>query len=250
MILKAILFDLDGTLTDTDSAHFFVWKTLLANHNLWIDLNFYKKHISGKTNAKIIRDILPNLSKLDAVQLAENKEQQFRDYADLERLAGLDRLLTLCRSQAIRRAVVTNAPRANADHMLQALGLMTEHHAEFETIVLAEDLPRGKPSPDPYLEGLRRLGVAPEVTIAFEDTPTGVRAAVAAGLTTIGVRTTYAADDLTAMGATLTIANFRDRALWTWLRSNYGLALEMVNSPLQDPIEAIESRDRWETIEK
>jgi len=236
-MLKAILFDLDGTLTDTDSAHFLVWQQLLIQYDLAVDLAFYKKQISGKTNAKIIRDILPNFSQFEALQLAETKEQRFRDRATLERLSGLDRLLTLCRSHAIRRAVVTNAPRANADHMLQALGLMTDDYAEFETIVLAEDLPRGKPNPDPYLEGLRRLGVAPEVAIAFEDTPTGVRAAVAAGLTTIGVRTTYEADDLTGAGATLTIANFNDGALWTWLRSKYELSLEMFNLPPSDQAE-------------
>ncbi|TAF52195.1 MAG: HAD family hydrolase [Oscillatoriales cyanobacterium] len=223
-MLKAILFDLDGTLTHSDQAHFFVWRTLLSQHQLFIDLNFYKHHISGNTNAKIIRDILPHLSESEGREFAQNKERLFREMAHLERLTGLDRLLALCRSQSIRRGVVTNAPQANAEHMLNTLGLMTDQYREFETIVLAEDLPRGKPDPDPYLEGLRRLHVAPEVTIAFEDTPTGVRSAVGAKIQTIGVRTTYHQAELTAAGATLTIQDFDDPLLWSWLHAEFGLA--------------------------
>ncbi len=233
-MLQAILFDLDGTLTHSDRAHFSAWQTLLSNHELFIDLDFYKHHISGNTNAKIIRDILPDLSHRESLQFAQNKERLFRDTANLERLTGLDRLLSLCRSHNIRRGVVTNAPRANAEHMLNVLGLMTDRHREFETIVLAEELPRGKPDPDPYLEGLRRLDVAPEVTIAFEDTPTGVRSAVGAKLVTLGVRTTYSDAELTAAGATLTIEDFADPALWSWLHSNFGLSQDALDSVQQN----------------
>lgn len=223
-MLNAILFDLDGTLTHSDEAHFSVWQTLLSKHELFIDLDFYKHHISGNTNAKIIRDILPQLSQAEGIQFAQHKERLFRETARLDRLAGLDRLLALCRSRNIRRAVVTNAPQANAEHMLNTLGLMTDQHCEFETVVLAEDLPRGKPDPAPYREGLRRLNVAPEETIAFEDTPTGVRSAVGANLYTIGVRTTYHDAELTAAGATLTIQDFDDPLLWSWLHSNFGVS--------------------------
>ncbi|NJN62441.1 MAG: HAD family phosphatase [Coleofasciculaceae cyanobacterium RL_1_1] len=220
-MLQAILFDLDGTLTHSDRIHFSIWQTLLSDHELFIDLDFYKYHISGNTNVTILRDVLPHLSPNEALQFAQNKERLFREMVNLERLPGLDRLLAWCRSRHIRRGVVTNAPRANAEHMLKTLGLMTDHDREFETVVLAEDLPRGKPDPDPYLEGLRRLEIAPEATIAFEDTPTGVRSAVGAKLRTIGVRTTYGEAELAAAGATLTIQDFDDPVLWSWLQANF-----------------------------
>ena len=225
-MLNAILFDLDGTLVDTDTAHFAIWQRLLADRGLTIDLDFYKARVSGRTNAQILADILPELSEAEAVSFSELKERQFRESANLERLTGLDRLLAWCRDREIRRAVVTNAPRDNAIHMLDVLGLMAADHRpednEFETLVLAEELPRGKPFPDPYLEGLRRLGTVAAETIAFEDTPTGVQSAVAAGLTTLGVRTTYDAETLTVAGATLTIAHFDDPQLWSWLEIRSG----------------------------
>jgi len=214
--LAGILFDLDGTLTHTDPQHFQAWKAVLVDYGLMIDLPFYQQHFCGRTNAEIMRDILPDLSPAAGAAIAAEKERQFRITSPtLERLPGLDRVLT--EFAALPRGVVTNAPADNAAHMLQALGLMTATTHTFQTVVLAEEVAQGKPAPDPYLEGLRRLGLSAAATIAFEDTPTGVRAAVAAGITTIGIATTYPTAALRSAGASLTIADFTDVALWDWL---------------------------------
>jgi len=105
--------------------------------------------------------------------------------------------------------VVTNAMRENAVAMLDAIGLRDA----FQTIVIGEECIRGKPDPDPYLEAMRQLGVGPAESIAFEDSPSGVRAAHAAGIWTIGIRSALDDAALRAAGADATLADFTDPAL-------------------------------------
>jgi len=213
-MLAAVLFDLDGTLANTDPLHFQHWKILLRDYGYEIDRAFYDSKISGGTNEAILADILPHLSPERARALAEYKESQFRASGDqLERLPGLSEMLAWVADNGLATGVVTNAPRANAEFMLSALDLAET----FPVVVLAEDAPAGKPDPAPYLLALEQLQVATEATIVFEDSPSGIRAAVAAGLYTIGVASTHPRDRLLAVGAGRAIADFTDAELWKWL---------------------------------
>ncbi|NEO27611.1 MAG: HAD-IA family hydrolase [Kamptonema sp. SIO4C4] len=214
--ITAILFDLDGTLTNTDNLHFQTWQEVLADIGLAIDREFYDQRISGRVNAAIAQDILAHLPLRDGLQLADEKENHFRQRGgQLQRLPGLDQMLTWATQRHLKQAVVTNAPRQNATFMLNSLHL-ADH---FPVVVLAEDVPQGKPHADPYVEALQRLGVSHHETIAFEDSPSGVRSAVAAQLYTIGVASTHAPASLNAAGAKQTITDFADPSLWDWLNS-------------------------------
>ena len=92
---------------------------------------------------------------------------------------------------------------------LQAIGL--RHH--FEIVISGEECPRGKPHPDPYLAALDSLGAAAAGALAFEDSPSGLAAAVAAGIPVVGVTSTLPASELLALGAFATISDFTDTAL-------------------------------------
>ncbi|CAN5877302.1 hypothetical protein BH24DEI2_BH24DEI2_01610 [soil metagenome] len=105
-----------------------------------------------------------------------------------------------------RLAVVTNAPRANAEHVLRLLGFDTR----FETLVVAGELARPKPDPLPYVHALERLGVTPENGFAFEDSVSGVCSAVAAGLYTVGLTTSESEERLLEVGASVTAADFTE----------------------------------------
>ena len=216
-MLAAILFDLDGTLVDTDPAHFQAWQTLLReDYDLEIDIDYYHRHFNGRTNAEIIGDILPRLSPAERLHLADTKEARFRAAAgDLQALAGFNELFDRLRAAGLKAATVTNAPRANAEFLLAALGLSTA----FDTVVLAEEASAGKPDPAPYKLALERLGLESKVAIAFEDSPSGVKAAVAAGLATIGITTTRSPADLLAAGACSTRDDYSDPQLWAWLQT-------------------------------
>jgi len=209
-MLSALLFDLDGTVANTDPVHKAVWTELLAPHGHVVDDAFYQRHISGRLNPAIVRDLLPHLPPDQEPAFSQAKEVRFRDAArHLQPTPGLLPLLAWGQQQAIPMAVVTNAPRANAEFMLELLQL----NPWFATVVIAGDLPRGKPDPLPYQTALQRLGVGAEGAIAFEDSTTGMRSAVGAGLTTVGITSTHAPADLLAVGAVLAVADFTDPRL-------------------------------------
>lgn len=218
-MLAAILFDLDGTLTHTDPLHMRAWKEALAEYGLAIDEPFYRNRISGRLNPDIVSDLLPELDGQEVRNLIDRKEASFRDLADrLEPLAGLAPLLAWIRRHDLDLALVTNAPRVNARFMLEALGLSET----FPTVVLGDEAPAGKPDPAPYRMALEAMGVAPASGIAFEDSVSGVRSASGAGLEVVGVTTTHADKELKAAGAAMTVADFRDDALWRRLRTRLG----------------------------
>ncbi|PZA06232.1 MULTISPECIES: HAD family phosphatase [unclassified Meiothermus] len=210
--MRALLFDLDGTLADTDRLHEQAWLEVLLPHGIRGDHAFYQQHISGHLNPEIVSRLLPHLSPLERTALIEAKEQRFRELAqDLEALPGLEELWRWARERGLALALVTNAPRSNAEHVLQALGL------EFDLVVLAEELAAGKPDPLPYRTALERLGLEPAEALAFEDSPSGVRAAVEAGIPTIGLTTGHPPEALKRAGAFLLVRNFRDPQLWKQL---------------------------------
>jgi HAD superfamily hydrolase (TIGR01509 family) len=210
----ALLFDLDGTLVDTNPLHFLAWQAMLTEQGMTLDLPGYQARISGRTNQQILADLLPTLTTDEAIQFAEDKEAQFRHLlADLQPLAGLEDLLDTIAQAGGRTAIVTNAPRRNAEAVLTRLRL----HDAFDTIVLAEDAPPGKPHPAPYRLGLERLNVAADRAIAFEDSPSGIRSAVAAGIATLGITTSHPAEELLAAGCERAIADFQAFSLAQWL---------------------------------
>jgi len=215
-----LLFDLDGTLVDTDPLHFRAFATLMTeNDKPAFDLDFYKARIMGFGFVDIMTLLFPERSHDDHRILAERKEQLFRDLVDIvEPTPGIFELLDWAKERGLRCGVVTNAPRQNAKLVLKALNLDTR----FDTLVIGEELAHAKPHPLPYLTGLERLDGAAGTAIAFEDSLSGVRAATAAGIRTMGMRTSLSEQALRDAGASDVIENFRDANLWSELYRQIG----------------------------
>lgn len=223
-MLKALLFDLDGTLADTDPIHLQTWRDLLLNYGLTIDSAFYRAKFSGRRNQEIVKDLLPQLSEQEGEQLSQQKEADFRDRAAalLTPTPGLPKILAWTETQNLKRAVVTNAPVENVQFMLRVLKL----EAVLPIVILGDALPKGKPDPLPYQIALQQLEVEASETIAFEDSTSGLRSAIDAGIPTVGVASTHTPDELYAIGATLVIQDFTDPRLWEWLeRGSLGISL-------------------------
>lgn len=203
----ALLFDLDGTLAETDHLHFLAMRDVLADEGVSIDWPIYRARILGGANADIAAEFLPHLPAACGRAALNRKEALFRaGLTHLPPASGLLDLLAFAQDSDMAVALVSNAPRANADATLAALGLT----GRFPIIVLGDELPRGKPDPAPYLEALRRLGAAPARCVAFEDSLTGVAAAVAAGVATVGIGASADPADLVVAGARFAARDFAD----------------------------------------
>jgi len=218
--LEALLFDMDGTLTDSDPVHRQAMTETLAAHAVALSDDDFHRHVSGQSNAAIFGHFFPALSSEEQRRLADEKEALFRRLSPrMTPMPGVMRLIDWAKARGLALALVTNAPRPNVEHTLKGLGLADS----FDCLVLGEDLPRSKPDPLPYLEALRRLGVGADRAVAFEDSAPGVTAAQAAGLFTVEVTGPSRAGGLQP-AADLTVADFNAPALWARLAVGDGAA--------------------------
>ncbi len=203
----ALLFDLDGTLVDSDPEHLAAFQRVFGPHGISLDRSEYAANIMGASNELIASRYLSHLSLLEQAATLDAKEAAYRDnLRDLEPILGALALLDFADRRGLKRAVVTNAPRANAEKVLAALGVSRR----LPILVIAGELARSKPDPLPYLTALERTGASAAHSIAFEDSLSGVRAAAAAELTVVGMTTTLDSRTLLEAGATFAASNFTD----------------------------------------
>ena len=210
MLYRALLFDLDGTLAETDSLHLPTWVDVLLPYGIEVDEEYYKARISGRSNSKIVGDLLPDLSSEDRRDLAEAKEASFRKHAgELEPLPGLLDFMEEAKDRGLSLALVTNAPEENVEAILLALDL----GVFFDELVLSDEVGPVKPDPAPYKAALERLGVGPDEALAFEDSTSGIASAVGASIPTVGIASTQAAETLEEAGAFMVAEDFADPKL-------------------------------------
>jgi phosphoglycolate phosphatase len=208
---KALLFDIDGTLTDTDALHVQAFNQIFGPRGHLFDRARASKELQGFSNTSIAERFLADEPPDRQAAIMAEKEAAFRKLASgqIKPLAGLMTLLALTDREAIPMIAVTNAPRVNAEMMLSGLGIVDR----FKAVIIGDELPHGKPHPMPYLEGLRAANAAPELSLAFEDSRSGIQSASAAGIATIGIRTSLSHEEMVAAGARMTARTFDDPKL-------------------------------------
>ena len=205
--MPALLFDLDGTMLNSDALHEAIFKDILEERGVVLGDNWYQQKIHGRLNADIFADLLPELRDPEALSVEKEAEFRRRLPVPYPSLPGLAALLEACETWP--KAVVTNAPRLNAEAMLRAIGV----REAFDVLVIGDECAKGKPDPEPYLEAMRQLGVCAENCVAFEDSPSGLRAAHDSGAYCVGVRSTLDDAALRRAGAHCSIQDFEDTAL-------------------------------------
>ena len=207
---RALLFDLDGTLAETDSLHLPTWVDALEPYGVDIDEEFYRERISGRSTGEIVGDLLPDLSEEEGASIGDAKEASFRERAaGLEPLPGLLGFVQKGKRRGMRMALVTNAPKENVGAILPALKLQDY----FQTVVLATEVGAVKPDPAPYEAALERIGVSADEALAFEDSVSGIASSVAAGIPTVGISSTQDPEKLRRAGAFIVARDFTDPEL-------------------------------------
>jgi HAD superfamily hydrolase (TIGR01509 family) len=209
-LYRALLFDLDGTLAETDSLHLPTWVDALQPYGVEVDEEFYRERISGRNTAEIVRELLPDLTNEQGRSIGNAKEASFRERAsELEPLPGLVDFVERGRKRGMWIALVTNAPEKNVEAILLALKLRDL----FDAVVLADDVEAVKPDPAPYNAALKKTGVPAERALAFEDSVSGISSSVAAGVPTVGIASSQDPTRLLRAGAFMTANDFTDPQL-------------------------------------
>jgi HAD superfamily hydrolase (TIGR01509 family) len=215
-LYRALLFDLDGTISETDSLHLPTWVDALQPFGVEVDEEFYRHRISGRNTAEIVRELLPDLTDEQGRSIGDAKEASFRERAsELEPLPGLVDFVERGRERGMWIALVTNAPEENVEAILPALKLRDF----FDVVVLADDVGAVKPDPAPYSAALKKTRVPAESALAFEDSVSGIASSVAAGIPTVGITSSQDPEKLIGAGAFMTAEDFTDPQLLTLINT-------------------------------
>ena len=180
--LRAVLFDHDGTLVNSEPIHGHAWQIALEPYGATLSLDQYRERYSGVTTAAVAWDLVARLGVRQAAGvLANAKNAVIRAYLETTAfplMPGVREAVSAFSALGLKQAVVTGANSLAAHATLAAHGLK-DH---FSTVVSGDDVVRNKPAPDCYAVALSRLGLAAAECIAIEDSEHGLRAAAAAGV--------------------------------------------------------------------
>ena len=201
-MIRALIFDVDGTLAETEEGHRHAFNAAFAEAGLdWAwDVDLYRdlyRVTGGKERMRRYADMrglsASDLSDADIARLHARKNAH---YAEIVRAGqcplrpGVARLIRSSRARGLELAIATTTSRVNVVELVEAT-LRPDGLALFEAVVSGEDVPAKKPSPDAYLRVLEALGLLPCECLAFEDLRNGLLSAAAAGLATIVTPSLY-----------------------------------------------------------
>ena len=178
---ELIIFDLDGTLINTDTLYTLGWKTILKEYGVELP-EATLMQMNGQSTERNNEIVNSYLNSWERTLEARNKREGFvLDAMEMGLLLmkpGAQKLLDELKSAGRRMALATSSPSGRAKGQLAKLGL----ESYFEFIIYGDEVSEKKPAPEIYTTVLEKLAVAPEDSIAIEDTRSGVLSALAAGL--------------------------------------------------------------------
>jgi len=183
---KAVLWDMDGTLVNSEELHWISWRNTMAKEGVVITREQFLSTF-GQRNDSIVPAWLGCAATAERIgRIADAKEELYRHLVRRVGVApelGVATWLDRLKKHGWQQAIASAAPRANIDAVLEALS--ADH--VFQSIVSAEDVHRGKPDPEVYVLAASRVGVPAERCIVVEDASAGIEGARRAGMRSIGV---------------------------------------------------------------
>lgn len=186
---KAVLFDLDGTLIDSEWFYYKAWRKALAHYGFALDSDMWLNELAGKTDGQALEHLRSKYGfEIDKVAFYDRTRTLIAEQHEVETVSlmpGAADLVNFLHQRQVTMAVVTSSKREVATYHLQRNGL--RHF--FTELVSRTDVQHPKPNPEPYIRCVAQLGLEQEDCLALEDSVTGATAAKAADVTCFGVQT-------------------------------------------------------------
>lgn len=206
---RAVLFDFDGVLVDTEYTTFLYYKKTLSDRGIILQDSDYQ-YKKGKKSLDFFNSIFPNgfdKELMDAI--IKEKRQTFLNDIEtyVKPVAGVNELLNICKKNGFTLALTSQNERDLIEKSIDTYKIRDYFH----TILSMQDIENKKPDPEIYLLALKNLGCYGDETIVIDDSPEGIQGAKLAGCKTIGVAATF--DPATLAGADMVVGDIREISL-------------------------------------
>lgn len=195
--IRAIIFDQDGVIADTQHAHKIAWLDWARRNGLDLDEDSFMDRVFGRSNLDVLPEFFPERAadREFIFRMGEDKEEYFLQRlaaGEIPPLPGFHQVVNRALGRSLGLAVGSSAPRRNIELLLARFGVR-EH---FPVTISQADVRASKPAPDIFLACAQGLGLDPAECVVIEDSYHGLHAARAAGCPAIGVTTMHTRQEL------------------------------------------------------
>ena len=186
---KTLLFDLDGTLVETDYIYIEVWREILKKYYITIDTNFFNHFIKGKSDKDFLKYLIPEINVNEVNQISNLKDEKFIDYIEKNNSEILhEKVIDFFEKNKNKKiAIVTSCNRKAAKFIIKYTNLLDY----VNIIISADDCKFHKPHPEPYLQAVSKLNVDKEDCVIFEDSLSGYKSAINSEIKNISLKINY-----------------------------------------------------------
>ncbi|MNK19699.1 Beta-phosphoglucomutase [compost metagenome] len=191
----AVIFDMDGVICHTNPYHSLAFREFFAARDLAPTDEEFAEHMFGKSNSYILSHFFKRpVAGAELLEMEQEKEGLFRKIYEpyIEPITGVVEFMTDLKQHGVKLGVATSAPYANLDLILSKIDI----REKLGSIMASEDVKKHKPDPEVYLKSAENLGLTPDQCLVFEDSFSGITAALNAGMRVVGVLSSHTKEEL------------------------------------------------------